>query len=300
MSKEFYIVPTYRCNSSCTMCGVFNSKRHSNWEYSKEELLTQIKSYNLQPEDYLIFSGGEPLLYNELPDIIKFVKDTYKSKIVIFTNGRILKNNNYVKLLENLEVNKLLIPLFSNDSKTHDSITNISGSFNETVQGLKNLNNSKINFEIKNLITKINYSNLKEWALFCIDNFPNAQTLSLHGIHLQGDATKSRDELVIEFSKASEFISQASDVVLSSKIPLILAAFPMCTIDPVYWKYYLSPRLVDSEIIAPDKEKIKITNNNNYSVKPDKCQNCLLNKRCSWAWKMYCKYYGDQELNSIV
>jgi len=95
--KDIVLAVTYQCNSRCGFCNIWRSQ----------------ESFSCQPDDYkklphniknVNISGGEPFLRDDLPEIIKTIKNQCpKAKIIISTNGftpsrikeqmqRILKN----------------------------------------------------------------------------------------------------------------------------------------------------------------------------------------------------------------
>lgn len=301
MVREFYITPTYTCNSRCPMCGVFNTKKDSRWKYTLEQMKARIESFKLTKDDYIIISGGEPTIYPGLIEIIAYINQ-YTHNVTIFSNGRALKDLDYVKKFEKLHIEKFLIPLFSHHENIHNFLTmgkEKTRSFRDTIEGLDNLNKSKVPFRIKTVVFKQNYKHLPELAQFWIERYPNSIEYSIHGIHLQGEAPKAKDIIVVKHSEAMPYVEKAADIILENNLELELSAFPICLINPYYWPYYSVPNLVDTVLVSPDAKAISATSNNNYSQLPSKCRSCTANDKCVWAWQMYCQFYGEDELEPI-
>lgn len=299
MSREFYMVPSYKCNSRCLMCGVFNEKKDKEWEYSFEELVDIVKGYELTDNDTVIISGGEPTIYEYLVDIIEYINRESDARVVLFTNGRKFKNKSYVKKFKNLKIDNMHIPIFGNTAEIHESMTGIKGSYKDVCEGVNNLQELSIPFSLKTVVTKINYHELSDYTQNLVEKYPSMKALSFNGIHLQGEAPKSRDLLTIQHSIAIKEVQKAMDISIEAGINTSIAGFPICLIDPYYWKNYFSPKLTETKIIAPDKDKIDNTSKKNYNQSPQKCDKCVVEEQCKWAWKMYCMFYGEEELNPI-
>jgi MoaA/NifB/PqqE/SkfB family radical SAM enzyme len=298
-AREFYVVPTYKCNSNCPMCGVLEKKRKEGWQYTYHQLTEKIDGFKPTREDTVILSGGEPTIYKETQNIIPYVRNKYGSKVIMFSNGRAFKNPLFVKKFESLDLTNCLIPLFSHKPETHDLLTGAKGSFEETVKGLSNLNKSQIPFSIKTVAMKKNYIDIPNIIKFCLDHFDKATSIGIHGMHLQGDAPGNRDIVFVRHSEAIKYVEEACDLVIERGVNLVLSAFPMCSLDPYYWKYYITPRVDSGGIIAPDEKEIQATNKVNYKKMPEKCDSCQMKQRCSWPWNMYYKIAGDSELRPI-
>ncbi len=86
---------------------------------------------------HIVFTGGEPTLREDLATLIAH---TQKLELVsgLVTNGRKLKDKDYLQSLNRRRVRPHPDNLESNDPKVHDKITGAKGSWDETVQGLKN------------------------------------------------------------------------------------------------------------------------------------------------------------------
>lgn len=95
-TNTIYLEITNKCNLSCSYC--FNSSSISSQDFfglSKlKSLLIQMKEVNI---NYIIISGGEPLLHPHFLEIIKLIFD-YDIKTTLITNGTLL-NEEVVNVL---------------------------------------------------------------------------------------------------------------------------------------------------------------------------------------------------------
>src|SRR4030066_1248793 len=88
---------TYRCNLRCKMCGQWGLKGSSH-AYPSEELKKQLSINDIKKllndvaefRPAITLFGGEPLIYRELPDVIRLIKER-KMRCNILTNGVLLE-----------------------------------------------------------------------------------------------------------------------------------------------------------------------------------------------------------------
>lgn len=85
--SEFYIHLTYRCNLKCEYCYNKSIRKNVKPDMSVEEwkgILDKIIPY----ANRLIFTGGECLLYHEIADLMKYIKEKKPSVVLsVISNG---------------------------------------------------------------------------------------------------------------------------------------------------------------------------------------------------------------------
>ncbi len=168
---------TAKCNFRCKMCFYKdNLNTGANQELSLDEI-SRLSS-SMPNFMWLLISGGEPFLRDDLPEIIKiFNKNNKINFITIPTNGfyskkiadsveKILQGVNNCFLNVNVSINGI--------GQDHDDITGVQGSFDnviETVRLLKNLKKKYSNFNIGSIITHTehNQKELRKLITFIID-----------------------------------------------------------------------------------------------------------------------------------
>lgn len=81
---------TYNCNAKCHYCQWGNSKTHGRVSQPDEYIYISTDTLKHLQTDRIVFSGGEPLLRQDLEKIIAHYKQTTVSSIVTITNGFLL------------------------------------------------------------------------------------------------------------------------------------------------------------------------------------------------------------------
>lgn len=128
------IAVTYKCNSHCQMCNI--------WQINNPAELPLKYFYNLSPDlKYINLSGGEAFLRTDLPEIVKIIKQVSpKAQIIISSNGLATELIiNSVKQI--LEVDKNIGMRISLDGigKMHDKIRGITGIYDHVINTISQL-----------------------------------------------------------------------------------------------------------------------------------------------------------------
>jgi MoaA/NifB/PqqE/SkfB family radical SAM enzyme len=154
--KEIIISITNRCNLRCAMCQIPGSgvQEEMTTEKIKELILDAVK---LCPAS-LVFSGGEPLLRNDIYDLISFA-NRKKINTCLTSNG-ILIDDSVAKRLADSGIGVVNISI-EGPEKVHESMRG-TGNFNKAVEALNRLCLYKIETTIATVVCRKNYKSLPE------------------------------------------------------------------------------------------------------------------------------------------
>lgn len=279
------------------MCGVQNTKRQRKDSFDVKESKHLIDEMNLTANDVLGFSGGEPTLYKGFRELIIYARKKYSPRIIVLSNGRLLSSNKFIETLRDIGIERFIIPIFSDIEKTHDYITQVPGSFKQTYQGLCNLEKARMPYSIKFIAMRPNYLDMANVYEMKRQYFKNARFI-ISGYQLMGEAVTNKREVGVGHSVVSPAIEETLDRAEEHGEFIPVFMFPMCLLDPYYWKYY-GVGAFNEVVVAPDQKDVILNSKLNYDKKPAKCSGCVLSKRCTWAWKNYLSFFGDRELVPI-
>ena len=147
---------TYRCNLRCKHCYA-NAGKPLEDELNTEEAKKVIDILGNAGVVALAFSGGEPLMRKDLFELIDRAKD-YDMQVSIATNGTLLTKENAKKLKEH-NVEFIQISL-DGTKETHEKFRGITGIYEKTIEGIKNVVNEGICCAIATTATKLNYKDV--------------------------------------------------------------------------------------------------------------------------------------------
>lgn len=164
--KTISIVPTYKCDFSCIMCGnpkIFDTELDDNKVDMEtyKKLLDQIAKYTPN----IVLTGGEPLMYKNWYELAKYIKEK-NLRLDLQTNGWMLEKEaeKIVDVVDNLNVS------IDGIKEIHNRIRK-KNSFEKTINGLKKIQQIKNKSKKKKpyiiiiyTITEINYEYLLETA----------------------------------------------------------------------------------------------------------------------------------------
>ena len=127
---------TYRCNNNCDHCYNARSRNFPEMDIpSWEKIIDQIWDLGIP---HIVFTGGEPTLYHGLEKLIAYAEN--KGLITgLNTNGRKLANQAYVAELVSAGLDHVQITLESHHPEIHNQMVAAPGAWEETVQGLRNV-----------------------------------------------------------------------------------------------------------------------------------------------------------------
>jgi MoaA/NifB/PqqE/SkfB family radical SAM enzyme len=103
---------TYSCNAKCHYCKWGNHKTQGRVHQPNNSVYIPIEILEHLKTDRIVFSGGEPILRQDLEQIISYYEKTGVKSIIIITNGLLLSENR----LKSLIVSGLTGVTFSIDS----------------------------------------------------------------------------------------------------------------------------------------------------------------------------------------
>jgi len=147
---------SYQCNCACQICNKWKLSQNQKQELDIEKITSMLDDAKKSGMINYIAAGGEPLLREDLPKIIKYAKN--KDFITsIVTNGYYLKER-YEELAPFTDI--LVVSIDAHD-KRHDEMRGISGLKKKAIEGIKTWKQCKSNITINSVLCKKNYDAVK-------------------------------------------------------------------------------------------------------------------------------------------
>ncbi len=133
------LVTNYSCNLRCRMCRMPQDdarlRESGNKLLSTEGMRSVIDGFARLGTRGIGFTGGEPLLRPDLPDLLRHTR-ARGMMTHLNTNGTMLDEANVLALLD-AGVSSMNISLDGATEKSHDRIRGVSGSFGKTVEAVR-------------------------------------------------------------------------------------------------------------------------------------------------------------------
>lgn len=129
----------FRCNLRCVHCMIEDTMDRLTPE--SMDRFRQVLDHNAQHRrwDGLILTGSEITLRRDLPQLAAEARRHGFAHVRIQTHGMRLADEGYCRELVDAGVDEYFVSITAGDAATHDAITEVPGSFEKTVRGLRNL-----------------------------------------------------------------------------------------------------------------------------------------------------------------
>jgi len=146
---------TNRCNLRCRMCDIPFNKTE---ELTTDELKKAIKDLSMIGARTVVFSGGEPLLREDIFDLISFARSNHLNACIT-SNGALIDKETASKL-KKAGVNVVNISVEGN-KKAHEYLRG-EGNFDKAVLALENLKECGVESTVASTVSRYNYEFLPE------------------------------------------------------------------------------------------------------------------------------------------
>lgn len=152
---------TYRCNLACRFCyagcGCRRDSRYPDLPVAGfKEILRVIKEEAEVPS--VSFTGGEPLLRPETPELVSYAKELGMWTNLI-TNGT-LADERTVKRLSTAGLDSAQVSVEAGSAGVHDAIAAHPGAFALTVRGIENIMKAGIRVHTNTTVSALNKDSL--------------------------------------------------------------------------------------------------------------------------------------------
>jgi MoaA/NifB/PqqE/SkfB family radical SAM enzyme len=207
---------TYRCQCKCSHCSAGDHLRNDIEELSTKEAKKLIDDGQDLGITILAFTGGEPLLREDIYELISYV-DQNKTMPILFTNGLLLTNENVEKLAD-AGLYSLFVSLDSPDLWEHDRLRGVSGLFETALEGMEKMKSKGVFVGISSYATRTGTHRglYKKMHKLAIDL--GAHNLLLFDCVPTGNLLKDTSEMLIR-EQREEIYEYSADVFKNRIIP---------------------------------------------------------------------------------
>lgn len=201
---------TYHCNSRCKTCNVWKKKTN---EFTTDEFDKTFESIGTSPY-WLIISGGEPFLRDDIVEICYSAYSHFKPGIINIPTNGILYNKIPVKvekIVENCPETQIIVNLsIDGIGERHDYIRNVKNNFEKAMKtfgALQALTYQNFSLGIHTVISKYNVNDIPQIYEYFQEKNPDSYITEIGEERVELDTmgsgiTPSADE----YTKAIDFV----------------------------------------------------------------------------------------------
>ncbi|NJB67604.1 12,18-didecarboxysiroheme deacetylase [Desulfobaculum xiamenense] len=148
---------TRRCNLKCVHCYAQAVDPEGKDEISTEQAKVIIKDLANYGAPVMLFSGGEPLVREDLPDLAKFATEQ-GMRAVISTNGTLITKEKAAEL-KKIGLSYVGISLDGGE-EIHDKFRQVPGAFKRAIRGIENCKAEGLKVGLRFTINKRNQAEI--------------------------------------------------------------------------------------------------------------------------------------------
>jgi len=220
---------TFKCQNNCIHC--YAGGPHETAELNTSQWKEVIDRLSQIGIFILTFTGGEPTLREDLPELLQYAQN--KGMVTgLITNGRKLKDKEYVKTLEEAGLDFVQVTLESHKPKIHDLMTAAKGSWKETVAGIKNAAQSQIYVTTNTTLSKYNAPEFLRTIDYIKDL--NVAAFGCNSLIYSGKANAISQEFALTIEALHELLPKIRDKAQQLNLKFLwYTPTQYCRFDPV-------------------------------------------------------------------
>lgn len=307
------LIPTKRavidvnrvCNARCQMCYYTYDK--DKWtkprDIIKKELILAKKRGNTSTD----FTGGEPTIHSEMPEIIKF-SESIGLHTCIITNGLAIEK---IKRIVDSGCREWLLSIHGY-KEMQDQLFGVKGAWDRMQNTIEFLKANKCFVRVNCTLTRYNYKDLPYLAHYYLNhvnarivNFINFNPHYQWGAVEQPEVYEKLNQVQIRVSEVAPYLKEALDILEANNLWANVRYFPFCPLrgyeahicnnpqvmfDPYEWDYGVYPK-TEERYLAHGREFQRQINSCE-----DKCGECGILNVCGGVNRNYARLHGYSEL----
>ena len=201
---------TQRCNLLCAHCYMSAfSGADASQELTTEEcrrVINEIAQVN--PNVFLILTGGEPLLRKDLFDIAAYAAEK-EFTVVLGTNGVLLRDKQ-ARLMRQHGIQGASVSLDSTDPATHDAFRQLPGAHQGAIRATEALRAEGLDFSIHTSVTSWNLNEIP--AIIDLSRSLGARVLNLFFLVRTGRGQDLTDITAAQYEQLLTYLARVQGI----------------------------------------------------------------------------------------
>ena len=307
------LIPTRRavidinrtCNAKCRMC--YYAYGESDWSKPVEEVKSELRQALERGNTAVDFTGGEPTIYPQMADIIKYAESIGLHTCII-TNGLAVER---VKKLTEAGCSEWLLSIHGFENR-QDELLKVKGAWEKINETARFLNDAGSFVRVNCTLTRYNFEDLPKLARHYdevikphIINFINFNPHYEWGECRQPEIVNRLNEVQIKAAEVAPFLKKAIGYLRAGNYWVNVRYFPLCLLkgyeshvcnnpqvmfDPYEWDYGISPKTPEA-YLAQGRDFQRRINTGEGA-----CASCGMLAVCGGLHCNYAKLHGWSEL----
>jgi MoaA/NifB/PqqE/SkfB family radical SAM enzyme len=302
--KCFDILLNYNCNAKCLFCSQdFDWRKEPNdlaFEKAVEHMYLAYKNGYRR----LGFTGGEPTIRRELPNLIALARKIGYGYVRIQTNGVRIADYDYVKTLADAGLTFVKYSIHGHTAELHDKLVGIPGAFDKCLKSIENLQKLNVGIGVNIVLNEWNYRHLVEFYELFLLKLQLSNHVIIAPLY-EGNMTLNDvkgAKIGARITEMAPYIKKAYEVFTKINYPKppLLLHFTPCVM-PGYEQQMLGWSAFNTMVVSPKGEKRDLDMTATaHTVKTEDCKKCVYNDRCIGFDSSYARVFGTGEITPLL
>ena len=275
----------YSCNNNCVICHAAPKRQLP--DSSTSDALRKVLLAKDMGSREIHFSGGEPTIRKDIMEIVRFTKE---NNMVpgIATNGRMFSYREFAERMRMSGLDYAYVSLHGTE-KVHDEITRVTGSFHQTMKGIENLLEQRIQVRINLVVTRLNADCLPDFI-----GLLRGKEVELEFSFVDSKCPVYDRSIVPMMGEAAPKIMEALAQAGANGIRAFVRDIPYCMVPGLRDRVTSFPLCGITHMSESYEDRFFPVDHGTKTM-PGKCKACSMKDSCEGVHARYIKLYGDSE-----
>jgi len=229
------IAATYRCNLRCRFCYAGCGCRaggdgHREMASGEIRRVLDIIRRDAQVPS-VSFTGGEPMLREDLPDLIAHAR-ALGLRANLITNGT-LADGRSVERLVRAGLNSAQVSLEGPNAEIHDRLTGVAGSFEQTIRGIAELRSAGVHVHTNTTLTALNRNEAEQMPALAASLGLSRLSMNLM-IPTRAATAAGGDDLGVSYSEVGDVVLRIKEAARRAGVRFLwYSPTPLCLFNPI-------------------------------------------------------------------
>lgn len=226
--RSAWLSVTYNCNNKCIWCYSNSSSDEIRKNMMSAEMLNGsrklLKDLGIKR---ITLIGGEPTMHVGLEEIISSSKQM-GFNVGMVSNGRKFSDKKFAKRIRDSGLDRLTISIEGSYREMHDKITQICGSFEQSIKGIDNCHGFGIPVATESTVSYINQNDLP-----ALVRFLKSKNIGMASFNVCGPCLTNKHRFTVQPKDASKLLTKVYETSKDVGLKInIVTPQPLCNFAP--------------------------------------------------------------------